>query len=109
MRSRRIPSKDLQRPYADGLGQLFGPVLSPSKLAILLGLKVKTIYAWIAAGRLDGCFRKRGKHNLILRDVALERIFNGPSWSNEREANRKDPNRESSNDLPEGEEKDLCR
>ncbi len=55
-------------------------ILSPAGLANLLGLKVKTIYVWIADGRLDGCFRKRGKHNLIWRDKALDRIFNGPQW-----------------------------
>lgn len=56
-------------------------IMSPAQLAELLGLSVKTIYDWIAHGRLDGAFRKRGKHNLIWRDRALEIIFNGPEWN----------------------------
>jgi hypothetical protein len=42
--------------------------------------KTKTIYTWISAGRLKGCCRKRGKHILIHRDRALDRILNGPDW-----------------------------
>lgn len=62
------------------------PILSAQQLAVLLGLSVKTVYEWIARGRLDGAFRKRGKHNLIWRDRALKLIFNGPEWeSNEPE------------------------
>lgn len=61
------------------------PILSPQQLAVLLGLSVKTIYEWIARGRLDGAFRKRGKHNLIWRDRAFKILFNGPEWeSNEQ-------------------------
>lgn len=55
-------------------------ILTPTQLAKLLGLKVKTIYHWIAAGRLDGAYRKRGKHNLIWRDRAIHIILNGPEW-----------------------------
>jgi excisionase family DNA binding protein len=56
------------------------PILTPAQLAALLGLSRKTIYEWIARGRLDGAFRKRGKHNLIWRDRALKVLFNGPEW-----------------------------
>ena len=61
----------------------FPPILSPAQLADLLGGKktVKPVYQWIAAGRLDGCFRKRGKHVLIWRDRAIDMLFNGNSWS----------------------------
>ena len=75
---------DLIRVFTGDLAQQFPPILSPTALARLLGAKVKTIYGWIADGRLDGCFRKRGKYNLILRDKALERLFNGPQWSNDK-------------------------
>lgn len=56
------------------------PILSPRELADLLGLSVKTVYEWIARGRLDGAFRKRGKHVLIWRDRVIMQIFNGPDW-----------------------------
>ena len=48
----------------------------------MVGLKsVKTIYTWIADGRLERAVRKRGKHNLILRDRAVEILFNGGVWT----------------------------
>jgi excisionase family DNA binding protein len=59
------------------------PILTPDQLAELSGLSVKTIYEWIAKGRLDGAFRKRGKHNLIWRYRGIALIFNGPEWSND--------------------------
>ena len=62
-------------------GQPLAPaVLTPKQLAQLLGLSVKTIYWWIARGRLDGAFRKRGNHVLLWRDRAIEIVFNGPEW-----------------------------
>jgi excisionase family DNA binding protein len=77
-----ISRTELQAPFAGELGKDFPVVLSPKQLAELLGLSVKTIYGWMAVGRLDGCYTKRGKHNLIWRDKALDRIFNGPEWQN---------------------------
>jgi len=72
---------EITRSFESNLVGDFPPILSPSMLAHLLGLSRKTIYAWIAAGRLDGCFRKRGKHVLIWRDKAVDVLFNGKSWS----------------------------
>lgn len=63
------------------LGVEHGEIISAVQLAQILGQKSrKTIDAWIAAGRLEGCFRRRGKRNLIVRRLALERIFNGLDW-----------------------------
>jgi excisionase family DNA binding protein len=62
-------------------GQRFPIILSSVELADLLGLSVKTIYEWIAKGRLDGAFRKRGKHVLIWRDRVLGLLFNGKEWN----------------------------
>ena len=62
------------------VGEEYPVILSPDKLAKLLGLRAKTIYAWISSRRLDGCFRKRGIRNLIWRDKALDHILNGPNW-----------------------------
>lgn len=77
---------ELRKPFEGKLGDEFPVILSPTELAKLLGLKSrKTVDGWIAAGRLNGCFRKRGKHNLIWRDKVLDRLFNGPEWSNEQE------------------------
>ena len=71
---------ELQAPFTGDLAKTYPVILSPNKLADLLGLKVKTVYVWISLGRLDGCFRKRGKHCLIWRDRALAKIIDGPSW-----------------------------
>jgi excisionase family DNA binding protein len=75
-----ISRAELKALFVGELAEKHKPILSPAGLAELLGLPVKTIYAWIAAGRLDGCFRKRGKHNLIWRDKALDQLFNGLNW-----------------------------
>jgi excisionase family DNA binding protein len=82
MSTRQHPlSKDeIDRAFAASSDSKTGPILSTQQLAELLNLSVKTIYEWIAKGRLDGAFRKRGKHNLIWRDRALKVLFNGPEW-----------------------------
>ena len=81
---KRILTKDeLQRPFVDVEGHDRLPVISPAQLAALCGVSTKTIYHWIAAGRLDGTFRKRGKHVLIWRDQALDTLFNGPDWTDD--------------------------
>jgi hypothetical protein len=65
------------------IGSEFGDVISVGELATILGLKSpKTIYVWLAKHRLDGCFRRRGKRILIVRQLVLKQIFNGPTWSN---------------------------
>jgi excisionase family DNA binding protein len=80
-RQHPLGKEEIERAFAESSDSKTGPILSPLQLAALLGLSRKTIYEWIASGRLDGAFRKRGKHNLIWRDRALKLIFNGPDWS----------------------------
>lgn len=62
------------------IGTSYPEVISPKQLAEIIGVSVKTVYSWIAAGRLKGACRKRGKHVLINRSIAIERIFSGPEW-----------------------------
>jgi excisionase family DNA binding protein len=78
--ARNLTKAEIQRAFAGGSMAQNPVILSPTQLAKLLGLSPKTIYEWQAKGRLDGTFRKRGKHILIWRDRALDRIFNGPDW-----------------------------
>jgi excisionase family DNA binding protein len=59
-------------------GQADRLVISPEELAAIVGVTKKTIYLWIAKGRLDGSFTKVGKHILIWRDKAIDILFNGP-------------------------------
>ncbi len=80
-RDRKLTAAEIQRAFAPDEGTPAPAIISPAQLAHLLGLSAKTVYEWIAKGRLDGAFRKRGKHNLIWRDRALEILFNGPEWT----------------------------
>jgi hypothetical protein len=79
----KLSKAEIQQAFADGSGAQFPPILNVVQLAALLTLSPKTIYEWIAKGRLDGAFRKRGKHDLIWRDRALDLLFNGPEWKHD--------------------------
>ena len=65
--------------------RLFGPILDVSAMMLLLRLSRRTLYFWIAQGRLDGTFRKRGKHHFFWRDRVIDRIFNGQNWETKNE------------------------
>jgi predicted DNA-binding transcriptional regulator AlpA len=74
--------EEIRAAYADVAWRAeFPPVLSPARFARLIGMSTSTIYSWISDGRLDGAHRKRGKHQFIWRDSAIDLIFNGPEWS----------------------------
>ena len=79
-RKRPLSKAEIQRAFEGAPAEWKRPIVSPNELAAIVGLRVKTIYDWIARGRLDGTFRKRGKHHLIWRDRALEILFNGADW-----------------------------
>ena len=83
MRSnKKLLTRDEIRKLCADEGDRFPPILSPELLQKMIGLKsVKTIYTWIEKGRLKRAVRKRGKHNLILRDRAVEILFNGGAWT----------------------------
>jgi len=79
-RARLLTTDEIARPFHGEWADRYPPILSPAKLADLLGQSRKTIYEWLAKGRLDGAFRKRGKHVLIWRDRAIDVLFNGKEW-----------------------------
>jgi excisionase family DNA binding protein len=64
-RVRKLSKAEIQQAFADGSGSQFPRILTVAQLAALLQVSPKTTYEWIAKGRLDGAFRKRGKHHLI--------------------------------------------
>ena len=80
-RKRKLSSTEITQAFAEGSGAQCRPILTVKQLAELLQLSTKTIYEWIAKGRLDGAFRKRGKHHLIWRDRVINILFNGPEWT----------------------------
>jgi excisionase family DNA binding protein len=84
-RQRPLSKAEIAHAFSGATAETVPAFLSPAQLADLLNLSVKTIYEWIAKGRLDGAFRRRGKHVLIWRDRAIDLIFNGPDWSNNHE------------------------
>jgi excisionase family DNA binding protein len=82
-RRRPLSPDEVARAFTGAAGDRYPVILAPAPLADLLGLSVKTLYEWIARGRLDGAFRKRGKHVLIWRDRAIDLLFNGKDWAHD--------------------------
>lgn len=80
---RPLSKEEIARAFSGAAGESCPAILSPAQLAALLGLSVKTVYEWISKGRLDGAFRKRGKHVLLWRERAVDLIFNGKEWRND--------------------------
>ena len=76
----QLTADEIAAAFTPELAAKYGPVVSPAQIAELVGLSTKTISEWIRKGRLDGALRKRGKHNLIWRDRALDLIFYGKEW-----------------------------
>lgn len=62
------------------LRQQYPPIQSPEQVGLMLGFARSTIYQWADQGRLDGTFRKRGKHIRFWRDRVLDKFFNGSEW-----------------------------
>jgi len=77
---RKLSKPEIQQAFADGPGTQFPPILTVAQLADLVQISPKTIYERVAKGRLDGAFRKRGKHLLVWRDRAIDILFNGKEW-----------------------------
>lgn len=75
-----LSEEEIAKAFVGPGAERYPPILSPSQLAELLGLSVKTIYEWMARGRLDGAYRRRGKHALIWRDRAIHVLMNGREW-----------------------------
>ncbi|KKM05236.1 hypothetical protein LCGC14_1756200 [marine sediment metagenome] len=69
-----------KREIEAALRGLPSPIVSPAQLAELVGISRSTLYEWIAKGRLDGAFRKRGKHVLVWLPRAIDVLFNGAEW-----------------------------
>ncbi len=80
VKKRNLSPDEISRPFRGKAGDDYPVILSPTQLASLLGLSVKTVYEWISLGRLDGSFRKRGKHVLIWRDRVIDLLFNEKEW-----------------------------
>ena len=72
---------------SEELRREFPAILDVPQVARLLALRSsKTIYFWVARGRFDGTFRKRGKYLRFWRDRVIDRFFNGPEWESSSES-----------------------
>jgi hypothetical protein len=80
IRGRPISRDEIHQAFIGPDAQRFPPILTPAQFAMLVQVSIKTVYDWIARDRLNGSFRKRGKHVLIWRDRALHLLFNGQEW-----------------------------
>jgi predicted DNA-binding transcriptional regulator AlpA len=80
-RKLHLSRDEIARAFTGPDGERWPPILSPAQLAALTGQSPSTIYEWMSKGRLDGAFRKRGKHVLIWRDRAIHTLYNGPEWT----------------------------
>jgi excisionase family DNA binding protein len=78
-----ISAEEITQAFQGAPGDRYPVILSPAQLAELLGLSVKTVYEWLAKDRLDGAYRKRGKHVLLWRDRAIDILLNGKDWSHD--------------------------
>ena len=80
-RKLQLTNDEITREFQNASSERCPEILSPDQLANLFGLSVKTIYEWLSKGRLDGAYRKRGKHCLIWRNRAIAIIMNGKEWT----------------------------
>jgi hypothetical protein len=101
-----LTREQIHRLFAED-GDRWPPFMPPELFYQMLGLKsVKTVYCWISDGRLEKAVRKRGKYNLIIRDRAVEILFNGPSWTKNGKR-KKNPRGGSGDDLPPRQKENL--
>jgi excisionase family DNA binding protein len=87
-RKQTLSKVEIAQAFADGTGAQFPPIMTVDQLAALLQKSRKTVYEWAEKGRLDGAFRKRGKHILFWRDRVIDIIFNGPEWDHHEKRTR---------------------
>jgi hypothetical protein len=77
----KLTPEEIAAPFSGTLGDRLPSTLSRKQVAELLGVSVKTIDDWKAKGRLDGTYRKRGKHLFFWRSRVLNLIYNGKEWN----------------------------
>lgn len=78
----QLKSTEIARAFdVEALRQQYPPILSPEQVGLILGYARATVYQWLAQGRFDGAYRRRGKHIRLWRDRVLDLFFNGPDWS----------------------------
>ncbi len=80
---RKRNRKPMPKLTQDEINSTFGSargILQTHELAELLGLKVRTIYEWVARDYLEGTYQTRGKYHFFWRDRVIKKLFNGTEW-----------------------------
>lgn len=75
-----LTPQEVVAPFQGPWGDRFPPILHRPQVAELFGVTVKCIDNWKALGRLNGSFRKRGKHIFFWRDRLIHLIYNEKEW-----------------------------
>ena len=76
----KLTPEEIRAAFPPEASAAFPPILDVPRAAALCCVSRKTLYRWIALGRLDGAFRKRGGRHLIWRDRLVALIFDNPTW-----------------------------
>lgn len=79
-KKRLLSLEEIRQSFEGPDAASVAPILSIGEVAALLGRGVGTIRDWVSKGRLDGSFRRRGKHLFFWRDKVLDIVFNGTEW-----------------------------
>src|SRR5262249_10483301 len=67
---------------SDALRSRFPAILTPAHCAEMFSVSVNTVYFWLDQNQLPAAHRRRGKRQLIWRDRAILRRFNGSIGDN---------------------------
>lgn len=82
--SLRISHKEMHQAFETGTTpDRYPPILKTEQVLEMLGIAGSTLDEWIAKGRLKDTYRRRGKHRFFWRDRVIDRVFNGPDWSDQ--------------------------
>ena len=73
----RLTHEELVNAFKDNAG--IPTILKTPEAANLLRVSKKTLYEWLAQGKLRGTYVKRGKHLFFWRDKLVEAFFAGAS------------------------------
>lgn len=82
---RKLTKAEIENAFADGSAPFIRQILTTKEAADLLRITPKTLDTWKNAGRLEGAYRKRG-NVMYWRDRLVDKVFNGPEWSNDKKS-----------------------
>ena len=77
----RLTQAEIQKAMQGPDGSLvYPPIINTEEAARMLRIAKSTLYDWMRQGKLNGAYRRRGKHALFVRDRLIKLVFEGPDW-----------------------------